>query len=847
MAEAQFNPPPNWPIEPGFTPSPDWAPDPTWPPAPAGWQFWVDKPPPIEEDDEQPWAAAPEEPAAEEPAPWTAVAPWTTPEPAKPVGQRPQHLKSGLIVGAIVLAVALVAGTLAAITWWPKSPDAAAHRPDGMLAGTYPTQPEPAWTVQAKSLTSESDPRIATPLFGGAYYASPGAIVIGDHVLVHTGPGQSSDRGAQLVSLNLADGRVEWSVPVDLSDGCARNLLGDTLPCVKSGGQHQAYFIDINSGATVSTVTVPYFLSMIASDGEHLYTAGYDNPAGLTVAKGSRENPTADWKSVISGEACDTHGGGDGMDLHVKDGLVWGFLGGGNEIALHDSNGTPVFDHGVADVAVMDGPTVTALDCEAGGDPSNWKTDVADGQGKQLFTSSAAITHPSLSVYSGGQAPLVTTTGSGLDPSTGKTLWQTTPSGGSNLGYRTAVVGNVLLADDDGPDAYDMRTGENLWHSSSDADLYQDVVTDGPHLFTVNHSGGIDAISITDGSVAWSREGGSQEDTSGQRLYATERGLLVVRRNDITLLPPTGPAVPVPSVTGATADEQKDGGTRLVTKCGRPPEFEPETIRADSGALVITMKIVAHCPGGDVLSAAQTRLSVTSNGQNVASAIFDLSKKPIVIEPNSGGSQDNPSVTHEFRFPVGTFWRIPVSTQQAPTNGSTSQGDVDLTARTLLIACDQSGASASEAQPDASASQSSTATSPGRPASGDDESASFDALRALANADRPFVSSQLADRWVAQLSAKQPGLVADGITWHNAETLREHLDLRLKYPEVRLLWTGDWSTFSSPDFWVTIAGVTFPDAREALAWCSSHGFDRDHCYAKLVSSSHPVDGSTAFN
>ena len=120
-------------------------------------------------------------------------------------------------------------------------------------------------------------------------------------------------------------------------------------------------------------------------------------------------------------------------------------------------------------------------------------------------------------------------------------------------------------------------------------------------------------------------------------------------------------------------------------------------------------------------------------------------------------------------------------------------------------------------------------------------------MRAIANADRPFVSSRLADRWVPQLSSKRPGLVADGIVWNNAETLREHLDLRLKYPEVRLLWTGDWSTFSAPDFWVTIAGVTFPDAGGALAWCRNRGIDRDHCYAKLVSTTHPIDGSTAFN
>jgi hypothetical protein len=288
------------------------------------------------------------------------------------------------------------------------------------------------------------------------------------------------------------------------------------------------------------------------------------------------------------------------------------------------------------------------------------------------------------------------------------------------------------------------------------------------------------------------------------------------------------------------------GGTRLVTKCGRTPEFKPESIRTDSGALVIRMKIVAHCPGGDVLSSPNTRITVTSDGANIASGTFDLSAAPIVVAPDSGSGSDEPTATHDFRFPLGTFWRVPVSTASAPTGGATQQGSVDLDVTTLVVACDQNGSGRSSAQLSDSSS-SSTAGGPAAPASGDDESASFDALRALANSDKPFVTGQLADRWVPQLSSKRPGLVADGVTWNNSSTLREHLQLRLDYPEVRLLWTGDWSTFSAPDFWVTIAGVTFGDAQGALSWCLGHNLDRDHCYAKLVSTTHPVDDSTAFN
>lgn len=120
-------------------------------------------------------------------------------------------------------------------------------------------------------------------------------------------------------------------------------------------------------------------------------------------------------------------------------------------------------------------------------------------------------------------------------------------------------------------------------------------------------------------------------------------------------------------------------------------------------------------------------------------------------------------------------------------------------------------------------------------------------LRQIADDDRSFVRAQLADHWVPQLSSKRPGVVDNGVVWDNAMTLQEHLQLRQRYPDVKLLLSGDWSTFSGPDYWVTVAGITFPDSAGALAWCRYQGFDRDHCVAKLISATHPVADSTAYN
>ncbi len=129
----------------------------------------------------------------------------------------------------------------------------------------------------------------------------------------------------------------------------------------------------------------------------------------------------------------------------------------------------------------------------------------------------------------------------------------------------------------------------------------------------------------------------------------------------------------------------------------------------------------------------------------------------------------------------------------------------------------------------------------------DVETASGNQLRAIAASDKPMVLATLADTWVPQLSSKWLGLVAEGRTWTHAAILAEHQQLRQTYPGVRLLWSGDWSTFSDDNFWVTVAGPTFPTAEGALAWCRSGGFDRDHCFAKLISTTHAVEGSTDYN
>jgi hypothetical protein len=127
-----------------------------------------------------------------------------------------------------------------------------------------------------------------------------------------------------------------------------------------------------------------------------------------------------------------------------------------------------------------------------------------------------------------------------------------------------------------------------------------------------------------------------------------------------------------------------------------------------------------------------------------------------------------------------------------------------------------------------------------------DENSALEQLRELASSDRAYINANLGDRWIPQLSSKRPGVVDDGLVYNNVLILQEHMRLRQQY-DAKLVWAGDWSTFDEPDWWITIVPVPFDNAEGALGWCLQNNLDADHCYAKLISTTHPVDGSTAHN
>jgi serine/threonine-protein kinase len=117
-------------------------------------------------------------------------------------------------------------------------------------------------------------------------------------------------------------------------------------------------------------------------------------------------------------------------------------------------------------------------------------------------------------------------------------------------------------------------------------------------------------------------------------------------------------------------------------------------------------------------------------------------------------------------------------------------------------------------------------------------------LATLAAADLPGLRESLNGSWLPQLSSKRVGMTVRGTHYDEAAILADHLALRSAYPDARLVWSGDWVTFSAPDFWVTMLAEPFAAAAGANGWCDAQGIGRDDCFAKRLSTVGPGDGNT---
>ncbi len=176
------------------------------------------------------------------------------------------------------------------------------------------------------------------------------------------------------------------------------------------------------------------------------------------------------------------------------------------------------------------------------------------------------------------------------------------------------------------------------------------------------------------------------------------------------------------------------------------------------------------------------QVNVVDGAHDVAAGTFDMSAHPVATPPGQ-------AATRTLVFPAGMYWLTPDLLSQRPT----------MNAR-------YNGRATQDAGTEAPGAASLTAKEPASPQFGSPESAALVGLGELVDADRAVVRD-LQQWWLPQVSSKRPALVAEGITWTNADILRDHLALRQRFPQARLVWSSDWTTFSSPNWWVTIVAL----------------------------------------
>jgi hypothetical protein len=252
------------------------------------------------------------------------------------------------------------------------------------------------------------------------------------------------------------------------------------------------------------------------------------------------------------------------------------------------------------------------------------------------------------------------------------------------------------------------------------------------------------------------------------------------------------------------------------------------------GAIHVLVLVDNDCEIGQSLDDPTASFTLTSAGSTVADATFDFSSRPVVV-PAQGSSQA------ELVFGPGTFVDLAtVETLGLGGASGSSGGAAGLDLVFSYTCTDAPGGTTSSDRPEVAGEAIAVPV-----AATTTEGDALDRLGEIAAADAPFVESDVIDRWVPQISSKRPDVpLPDGTVWTALAILEDHRSWREQFPRVRLLWSGDYSTFAMTDYWVTIVAVSFDTPEGALGWCDAHALPGEDCYAKLISHTHPQDGST---
>jgi hypothetical protein len=443
------------------------------------------------------------------------------------------------------------------------------------------------------------------------------------------------------------------------------------------------------------------------------------------------------------------------------------------------------------------------------------------------------------------------------DLATGSELWTrddlyVLDEYGTGPNWSWTADGRWILADDQsqpgestaGTSLLDARSGTTLWHADT-------VVSEWNSVFTADAvaTAGQDAVltvrPAAAGDTAWTAPlDAVTTDVEGPTysLGITSDTLAVVGQGGVTGFVGFD-AAPGTSAPGTDigdddgTDDDSETGPAYVTECGSEPEFTPVESTAANGGLTITFTVTAICPDGQWLSSDGQWITVSTTAdaadgvQTYAAGSFDFSDDPIWV-PGSGSEPTTVTIVYPYSHAFATPDEI----------------NAAITQQIILVECVKAPGSTDGAVP----SDPSYGADPEVPVVPTGEAldatqvseSALAALQRIAAADDADVAASLEGLWMPQLSSKLYGTRDDGISYRYEDILAEHLRLRLRYPDVRLVQSTDWKSFLLPDYWVTLVGQTSGRPGPALRWCDDQGFDGGHCYAKRLLRDGPNEGTT---
>ncbi|GAA1087884.1 outer membrane protein assembly factor BamB family protein [Tsukamurella spumae] len=738
--------------------------------------------------------------------------------PPPPAPARRSALAWILAGVSVVCVVILVAGGI----WWftsRKADDASAPVP-GQLTKEFPTAPSVAWTVRPSDVGGS---KFFSTNVTNAQYNSAGAATDGRFVLT----GVDRNRLSSVVAID-ADGRTSFP---QKNLACADQVVGGRTVCrVAQSDDPTMYMLDLASGQTSSGISVSdNNFGLVAYNGDAAFRT-----SSSTITRFSDRR--IEWSRPVS---MDESPGGDFHQALATRDLVIFYYGGASYVAsAHDGK----LLHSALDRPTIapDGSVITRASHDRG-------TVVIRPDGSVRTAPSGVIGVPALAAR--GYESVLFIGGQYFDAA-GNAAWKAGDATVNNtsatpvpmVSPRITVVGT-----DTGFAGFDTTTGEMRWTNDSvptgvGSWNQSSTLSDGRYLIFPS-ARDIVALDTTTGKTAWRIPSPLGSDERIGALLAVGDAFVIVGTDRIVGYKATGGAAGAPGAKSGTAGKNSSDDS-YYTRCGSKPVFTPQKFRTESGGLVVTMKITATCPGGDALISSGTSVTISDSTGLIATGTFDFAANPVgVPKPGNGSEEKKSGTTVDLLFKQGQFFRTP-DTLPPPGGGNGSSGTGGLGGHSYLVDCVQPDGSGKAKVP--APSDSPIAASGPGPQTGLNPMSGLSALRIQADSDKAFILGSLNNRWVAQLSSKRVGLVADGRTWDEKAILDEFLALRLRFADVRLLYSDEWPVFNYQGWWVSVAAATFPGPDEANQWCRSNGFDRDHCFAKLVSSTASPEGSTRY-